>query len=148
MQEKDELKTTQEEVETIRKEEVVDVYGDLLQKIWNKVVITLGIVTLKAIMRRSLIMTAQKYDFLEQLDITDIGDFIRLGGKAFLRDDDPPVDLPLRPGGMQLTGYFVELLGGQGVSFPVETPERRFPDRSAGYLEPDYGRGGIRTVIS
>ena len=73
MQEREETKTTQEQVETIRKEEVVDVYGDLLQKLWNKIVITLGIVTLKAIMRRSLVMTAQRYDFLSQLEITDEG---------------------------------------------------------------------------
>ena len=73
MQEREETKTTQEQVETIRKEEVVDVYGDLLQKLWNKIVITLGIVTLKAIMRRSLVMTAQRYAFLEQLEITDEG---------------------------------------------------------------------------
>ena len=73
MQEREETKTTKEQVETIRKEEVVDVYGNLLQKLWNKIVVTLGIVTLKAIMRRSLIMTAQKYDFLSQLEITDEG---------------------------------------------------------------------------
>jgi hypothetical protein len=62
-----------EEAEAIRKEEVIDAYENLLQRIWARTVTILGVVTLKAIVQRSVLLTARDYPLLENLAVTDGG---------------------------------------------------------------------------
>jgi hypothetical protein len=62
-----------EEAEAIRKEEVIDAYENLLQRIWARTVTILGVVTLKAIVQRSVLLTAHDYPLLKNLAVTDGG---------------------------------------------------------------------------
>jgi hypothetical protein len=56
-----------------RKEEVVVMYEDLLQTIWERLLPTLGRMTVCAIMERSLAMTVERHPFMEQLNVTRDG---------------------------------------------------------------------------
>jgi hypothetical protein len=53
-----------------RKEEVLEIYEDLLQTIWNRIMPTLGRVTVTAIMERALTLTAEKYPLIKHLQVT------------------------------------------------------------------------------
>jgi hypothetical protein len=76
-----------------RKEEVLEIYEDLLQTIWNRIMPTLGRVTVTAIMERALTLTAEKYPLIKHLEVTAEGVSFevlrqRLGeeGKPVLRE--------------------------------------------------------------
>ncbi|AKG20071.1 hypothetical protein [Calothrix sp. 336/3] len=56
-----------------RKEEVLEIYEDLLQTIWNRIMPTLGRVTVTAIMERALVLTAEKYPLIKNLEATAEG---------------------------------------------------------------------------
>lgn len=56
-----------------RKEEVLEIYEDLLQTIWNRIMPTLGRVTVTAIMERALTLTAEKYHLIKHLEVTAEG---------------------------------------------------------------------------
>jgi hypothetical protein len=56
-----------------RKEEVLEIYEDLLQTIWNRIMPTLGRVTVTAIMERTLTLTAEKYPLIKHLEVTAEG---------------------------------------------------------------------------
>lgn len=56
-----------------RKEEVLEIYEDLLQAIWNRIMPTLGRVTVMAIMERALVLTAEKYPLVKHLVATAEG---------------------------------------------------------------------------
>lgn len=60
---------TNNQVEEIRKLEVVDVYEDLLSKIWTRTTAILGVVTVQAIMRRSIVITQTGYPWLGSLEV-------------------------------------------------------------------------------
>lgn len=62
-----------EQVSQARKEEVLDIYEDLLSTIWNRIVPTLGRVTVSAIMERALALTEETYPVLGHLQVTDEG---------------------------------------------------------------------------
>ncbi|MEW6608342.1 MAG: hypothetical protein AB1414_13010 [bacterium] len=66
-------KTREEEILTAKKEEVVDIYEDLLKKVWDRIVLTLGAVTVVALWRRVIKRTAKKYTILQYLDVTTEG---------------------------------------------------------------------------
>lgn len=66
-------KTTAEPAKTIRKEEVVEVYEDLLRKLWGRMTVALGVVTARAMMHRSLVLTARNYSHLEMVKVSDEG---------------------------------------------------------------------------
>jgi len=57
----------EQRMETIRKEEVVDVYASLLDKIWQRALPILGIVTVRAIYRRAIHVTARSHPLLGSL---------------------------------------------------------------------------------
>ena len=76
-----------------RKEEVLEIYEDLLQTIWNRIMPTLGRVTVTAIMQRALVLTAEKYPLIAHLQTTAEGvsfeslrDRLNEEGKLALRD--------------------------------------------------------------
>lgn len=56
-----------------RKEEVIEIYEDLLQTIWNRIMPTLGRVTVTAIMERALVLTAEKYPVIHHLEVRAAG---------------------------------------------------------------------------
>lgn len=61
------------EAETIRKEEVVEIYAALLDKIWQRSHTILGLVTIRAIMRRAVHLTAQQYPIIGEVSVDDRG---------------------------------------------------------------------------
>jgi len=60
---------TNNQVEEIRKLEVVDVYEDLLSKIWARTSAILGVVTVQAIMKRCIVITQPQYPWLGSLEV-------------------------------------------------------------------------------
>ncbi len=62
-----------EEAEVIRKEEVVDIYAALLDKIWQRALTILGLVTICAIMQRAIRQTAQQYSLIGELTVNEDG---------------------------------------------------------------------------
>ena len=62
-----------ERVSQARKEEVLEIYEDLLQTLWNRILPTLGRVTVMAIMERSLALTSEKYPLIGHLQVTNEG---------------------------------------------------------------------------
>lgn len=61
------------EAEIIRKEEVVEIYAGLLDKIWQRSHIILGLVTIRAIMRRAIHLTSQQYPIIGEVSVDDRG---------------------------------------------------------------------------
>ena len=66
-------KVVGQRVSQARKEEVLEVYEDLLKTIWNRILPTLGRVTVMAIMERALALTAETYPLLGRLQVTNEG---------------------------------------------------------------------------
>jgi hypothetical protein len=66
-------KIIEERVSRARKEEVLAVYEDLLQTIWNRILPTLGRVTVMAIVERSLTLTKASHPSLAPLQVTAEG---------------------------------------------------------------------------
>jgi len=62
-----------EEAEAIRKEEVVDIYAALLDKIWQRALTILGLVTIRAILRRAIRITAHQYPLVGELTVGEEG---------------------------------------------------------------------------
>jgi hypothetical protein len=62
-----------EEAEVIRKEEVVDIYAALLDKIWQRAIIILGLVTIRAIFQRAICLTARDYPLVGDLSVGEGG---------------------------------------------------------------------------
>lgn len=60
-------------VSQARKEEVLAIYEDLLATIWNRILPTLGRVTVMAIMERALALTAADFPLVERLQVTNEG---------------------------------------------------------------------------
>ncbi|BAU65152.1 hypothetical protein STA3757_25310 [Stanieria sp. NIES-3757] len=53
--------------------EVLKIYQDLLQVIWNRILPTVGQVTIMTIMERALVLTKEKYFLISYLHITPQG---------------------------------------------------------------------------
>ncbi|HEY9671593.1 MAG TPA: hypothetical protein V6D11_09135 [Waterburya sp.] len=73
-----------------RKEEVLEIYEDLLQTIWNRIMPTLGRVTVTAIMERALVLTAEKYPLIKHLEATAEGVSFELL-RQHLGEEEKPV---------------------------------------------------------
>ena len=56
-----------------RKEEVLEIYEDLLQTIWDRILPTLGRVTVIAIVERALVLTKERYPSIAHLEVTPNG---------------------------------------------------------------------------
>ena len=66
-------RVVQERVTQARKEEVLETYDDLLKTIWNRILPTLGRVTVIAIMERALVLTKEHYPLIGQLEVDQEG---------------------------------------------------------------------------
>lgn len=62
-------KLIEAQVKQTRKEEVLDIYEGLLQTIWNRILPTLGGVTVVAIMERAIALTKPKYPLAGYLQV-------------------------------------------------------------------------------
>ena len=56
-----------------RKEEVLEIYEDLLKTIWDRILPTLGRVTVIAIVERALVLTKERYPSIAHLEVTSNG---------------------------------------------------------------------------
>lgn len=63
----------EQRIRVARKEEIVNLYEDLLTTIWERLVPTLGRVSVAAILERSLGETTKKYPFMESIKISREG---------------------------------------------------------------------------
>lgn len=63
----------EQRIRVARKEEIVSLYEDLLKTIWDRLVPTLGRVSVAAIMERSLGETTKKYPFMKSIEISREG---------------------------------------------------------------------------
>jgi hypothetical protein len=89
-----------------RKEEVLEIYEDLLQTIWNRIMPTLGRVTVTAITERALVLTSEKYPLTKQLRLTAEGvsfDILR----QHLGEEEKPV---LRDALKELVTNLIDIL--------------------------------------
>jgi hypothetical protein len=89
-----------------RKEEVLEIYEDLLQTIWNRIMPTLGRVTVTAITERALVLTTEKYPLTKQLRLTADGvsfDILR----QHLGEEEKPV---LRDALKELVTNLIDIL--------------------------------------
>lgn len=69
----------EERINHARKEEILDIYEELLVTIWNRILPTLGQVTVVAIVERALVITARKYPQIRYLRVLNHGiDFSEL----------------------------------------------------------------------
>jgi len=69
------------------KEEIVDMYEDLFQSIWDRIMPTLGLVTMATIMERAIYRARQRFEALEYLEVTDEGlDFSELRKRVSEKD--------------------------------------------------------------
>ena len=66
-------KAIEERINQARKEEVLDVYEDLLQTIWDRIVPTLGRVTVATIVQRSVSRTKEAYPPVGRLEVANHG---------------------------------------------------------------------------
>ncbi len=73
MSEETQPQLREDEAEVIRKEEVVDIYAALLDKIWQRALTILGLVTIRAILRRAIHLTAQDYPLIGRLTVNENG---------------------------------------------------------------------------
>lgn len=76
-----------ERVSQARKEEVIETYDDLIKTIWNRILPTLGRVTVIAIMERALALTRENHPLIGQLTVAQDGiSFLVL--REQLQDED------------------------------------------------------------
>jgi len=66
-------KVLSERIRQARKEEVLEIYEDLLQTVWDRILPTLGRVTVMAIMERAVVLTKESYPIVECLEVSPDG---------------------------------------------------------------------------
>lgn len=99
-------KLVEERVARARKEELLEIYEELLMTIWNRIMPTLGRVTVVAILERALLITAEKYPHLIHLKVRNDGlDFSELRQHA----DQSAREL-LREAFVELVSSLVDIL--------------------------------------
>lgn len=96
----------QERVAQARKEEVLDIYNDLLRTIWNRILPTLGRVTVMAIMERALALTEERYPIIGFLRVTSEGISFRILSQN-VQDEDNQF---IREGLKELVANLIDIL--------------------------------------
>ena len=66
-------KVLNERIRQARKEEVLEIYEELLQTVWDRILPTLGRVTVMAIMERAIVLTKDSYPIVDRLEVTPQG---------------------------------------------------------------------------
>lgn len=57
----------------VKKEAVVNIYEDLLAKLWDRIVVSMGVVTVTALWRRIIRKTSVHFPFIEGLSVSNDG---------------------------------------------------------------------------
>lgn len=96
----------QERVAQARKEEVLDIYNDLLKTIWNRILPTLGRVTVMAIMERALALTEESYSVIGYLKVTSEGISFRTLSQNVQEEDNQII----REGLKELVANLIDIL--------------------------------------
>jgi hypothetical protein len=96
----------QERIAQARKEEVLDIYNDLLKTIWNRILPTLGRVTVMAIMERALVLTEESYAIIGYLKVTSEGVSFRTLSQN-VKDEDNQI---IREGLKELIANLIDIL--------------------------------------
>ncbi len=96
----------QERIAQARKEEVLDIYNDLLKTIWNRILPTLGRVTVMAIMERALVLTEETYSIIGYLKVTSEGVSFRTLSQN-VKDEDNQI---IREGLKELVANLIDIL--------------------------------------
>jgi hypothetical protein len=82
-------KHVEDRVIQARKEDILEIYEDLLKTIWNRIQPTLGRVTVMAIMERAVVLTKERYLLIEHLRVIPEGvDFHPLHQRVGEEDRD------------------------------------------------------------
>ncbi|NEO78977.1 hypothetical protein [Moorena sp. SIO4G3] len=89
-----------------RKEEVIDIYEDLLTTIWNRIMPTLGRVTVVSIMERSLALTAEKYPLISYIESSAEG----VSFEVFRQKVPPEQRLLIREALKELVTTLIDIL--------------------------------------
>ncbi len=92
-----------------RHEEVLAIYEDLLQTIWNRLVPTLGRVTVAAILDRSVAATAEHHPFVKTLRVTREGLEFQ-GLRDHLMPPGGPEQVEIRGAMKELVASLIDLL--------------------------------------
>ncbi|MFL7811881.1 MAG: hypothetical protein AB8I80_24805 [Anaerolineae bacterium] len=66
-------KVLSERIRQARKEEVLEIYEELLQTVWDRILPTLGRVTVMAIMERAITLTRDSYPVVARLKVSPEG---------------------------------------------------------------------------
>ncbi len=99
-------RAVQERVSQARKEEVLEIYNDLLGTIWDRILPTLGRVTVMAIMERALVLTQERYSVIGYLQVTSEGVSFR-GLSRNMSEEDNHV---IRDGLKELIANLIDIL--------------------------------------
>ncbi|WP_424097638.1 hypothetical protein [Moorena producens] len=89
-----------------RKEEVIDIYEDLLTTIWDRIMPTLGRVTVVSIMERSLALTAEKYPLISYIESSAEG----VSFEVFRQKVSPEQRLLIREALKELVTTLIDIL--------------------------------------
>ncbi|AOW99316.1 MULTISPECIES: hypothetical protein [Moorena] len=89
-----------------RKEEVIDIYEDLLTTIWDRIMPTLGRVTVVSIMERSLALTAEKYPLIGYIESSAEG----VSFEVFRKKVSPEQRLLIREALKELVTTLIDIL--------------------------------------
>ncbi len=89
-----------------RKEEVIDIYEDLLTTIWSRIMPTLGRVTVVSIMERALALTAEKYPLIGYLESSPDG----VSFEEFRQKVSPEQRLLIREALKELVTTLIDIL--------------------------------------
>ncbi|MCG6861848.1 MAG: hypothetical protein LJE70_11295 [Chromatiaceae bacterium] len=66
-------KVLSERIKQARKEEVLEIYEELLQTVWDRILPTLGRVTVIAIMERAITLTRESFPIVQRLEVSPDG---------------------------------------------------------------------------
>jgi hypothetical protein len=66
-------KVLNERIRQARKGEVLEIYEELLRTVWDRILPTLGRVTVMAIMERAIVLTKESFPIVERLEVTSDG---------------------------------------------------------------------------
>jgi hypothetical protein len=99
-------RAVQERVAQARKEEVLEIYNDLLKTIWDRILPTLGRVTVMAIMERALVLTEETYTVIGYLQVTSEGISFRQLSQNLQEEDNHII----REGLKELVANLIDIL--------------------------------------
>ena len=66
-------KEIEERVEREVKREIIDIYQDLINEIWDRIAPILGTLSLKAIVERAVVLTSGEFDFMGSIEVSEEG---------------------------------------------------------------------------